>query len=51
MAPGHVRGRPGFVDEDEARGIEIELVLEPGLAPGQDIRAVLLGRMGRLFCA
>jgi hypothetical protein len=49
VAPGHVRRRPGFVDEDEARGIQIELALEPGLAPGQDIRAILLGRMGCLF--
>jgi hypothetical protein len=30
---GHVGRRAGLVDEDEFAGIEIELVLEPGLAP------------------
>jgi hypothetical protein len=28
----HVRRRPGFVDEDEAFGIKIQLVFEPCLA-------------------
>src|SRR3954454_10209917 len=45
----HVGRGPGLVDEDEARGIEVELALEPGLAPLQDVGAVLLGRLRRLF--
>src|SRR5215210_7165018 len=49
VAPGHVRGSPGLVDEDQPLGIEIELALEPGLAPLANIRPVLLGGMRRLF--
>ena len=45
----HVRRRPGLVDEDEFCGIEIELALEPVFAPLQDVRPILLGRMGGLF--
>lgn len=45
----HVRGGPGLVDEDEALRIEVELALEPGLALPQDIRAVLLRGVRRLF--
>lgn len=49
MAAGHVGGGPGFVDEDEPVRVEIELRLEPGLALLQDVRPVLLGRVGGLF--
>jgi hypothetical protein len=45
----HLRGRPGFIDEHQPLGIEIDLAVEPGLSPLQDVRAVLLVRMGRLF--
>jgi hypothetical protein len=49
MAVGHVGGRPGFVDEDQCVGIEVELSLEPCLAMLQDVGAVLLGRVAGLF--
>ena len=49
VASGHVGGGPGLVDEHQALGVEVELVLEPGLAPLQDVRAVLLGGVRRLF--
>ncbi len=42
VAPGHVGGSPGLVDEHEAPRVEVELILEPGFAPLQDVRAVLL---------
>ena len=47
--PGHVGRRPGLVDEDELFGIEIELSLEPRFPSPQNIRALLLGRVGGLF--
>src|SRR3954453_7124793 len=49
IAPRHVRGGPGLVDEDQAIGIERRLAADkqvPGLG---DIRAVLLGRVQGLF--
>ena len=49
VAPGHVGGRPGLINEDELLGIKIELVLEPGQAPLQDVRAVLFAGVRRLF--
>ena len=49
MTAGHVGGGPGLVDEDEPVGIEIELGLEPGPALLQDVRPILLGRVGGLF--
>lgn len=49
MPASRVGGRPGFVDEDEALGIEIELALEPLPSPIQDIGAILLGRVAGLF--
>ena len=49
VPPGHVRGGPGLVDEDEARGVEIELVVEPLLTSPQDVRPLLLGRVRGLF--
>ena len=42
IAPRHVCGGPGFIDEDQALGIEIELAFEPFLAPLRDVGAALL---------
>jgi hypothetical protein len=41
----------GLVDEDEPVGVEVELKLEPRLPGLQDVGAVLLAGVGRLFCA
>jgi hypothetical protein len=49
IAARHVGGSPGLVDEDELFGIEIELAVEPGFAPFQDVGAILLGRVRGLF--
>ena len=49
VPPGHVRGGPGLVDEDQARGVELELLVEPLLPSSQDIRPVLFGRVRGLF--
>ncbi|MDQ0475011.1 hypothetical protein QO011_008053 [Labrys wisconsinensis] len=38
-----------FVDEDQPLRVQIELALEPGLAPPQDVGTLLFGRMRRLF--
>ena len=46
---GHVGRGPGLVDKHQAVGVEIELPLEPFPAPRQDVGALLLGRMRRLF--
>ena len=49
VGPSHVGRSPGLVDEDQAFGIEVELAFEPGLAPLQDVGAVLFGGMRGLF--
>src|SRR5215203_2993835 len=49
VAPGHVRGGPGLVDEHQPRRVEIQLALKPRLAPLADVGPVLLGGMRRLF--
>jgi hypothetical protein len=49
VATRHVGRSPCLVDEDEALRIEIELAVEPVFAPLQDVRAVLLARVGGLF--
>ncbi len=49
IATRHVRRCPGLIDEDELLGIEIELAIEPFLAPLQDVGAILLGRVRCLF--
>ena len=46
---GHVGRRAGLVNEDEFAGIEFELVLEPGLAPLQDVGPIPLRRVRGLF--
>ncbi len=49
IASRHVCGGPGFVDEDQAIGIERRLAANEH-APGLGyIRAVLLGRVQALF--
>ncbi len=45
----HVGRRPGFVDEDEPVGVEIESPLEPVPATAQDVGPVLLGGVRGLF--
>ena len=45
----HVGLDPGFVDKDEARGIEMRHGLTPSLAPPHDIGPVLLSRQQRFF--
>lgn len=49
VGAGHVRRRPGLVDEDEPLGIEIGLRLEPGAALAQDVRALLFDSVPGLF--
>jgi len=49
VTPGHVGGGPGLIDEHQPRGVEVELALEPRLAPLADVGPVLLGRVRRLF--
>jgi hypothetical protein len=49
MCARHVGRCPSLVNEDEAVPIEFVLALTPGLAPRQDIRALLLCGMGSLF--
>jgi len=49
MAAGHVGRSPGFVDEHEPLGIEVELAIEPVMPLTQDVGAVLLDRMPSLF--
>jgi len=51
MAARHVGRGPGFIDEDEALGVEIGLAVEPGLPALQDIRPILLAGVRGLFCA
>ena len=45
VAAGHVGRGPGLIDEDEARRVEIKLLVEPLLPSSQDVRPVLLGRV------
>jgi hypothetical protein len=51
MAARHVGRRPGFVDEHQPVGVEVEvdLVLEPVPATAQDVGPVLLGGVRGLF--
>src|SRR5215204_2852834 len=49
IPPGHVRRGPGLVDEDEARGVEIKLLVEPDGASG--CRAFPARRRARSFFA
>lgn len=49
VAAGHVGRSPGFVDEHEPLGIEVQLAIEPVVPLAQDVGAVLLDRMAGLF--
>jgi hypothetical protein len=49
MASRQVGRGPGLVDKEKAIRIEVELALEPGLAPLQDVGTILLRGMGGLF--
>jgi hypothetical protein len=49
VGSGHAGRGPGLIDEDETLGIEIELLLEPGLAAPQDVRPILFAGVRRLF--
>jgi hypothetical protein len=40
---------PGLVDEDEPLRVEVRLGLEPGLAPLQDVGAILFAGVRGLF--
>jgi hypothetical protein len=45
----HVGGSPGLVEENQPRRVQFRLPLAPFAAGLSDIRAVLLGRVVRLF--
>ena len=49
MGSGHVCRRPGLIDEDKSRRIEIELPAEPVPALPQDVRAILFDGVVGLF--
>ena len=49
MAAGHVGRSPGFVDEDEPLGIEVELTVKPRAPLAQDVGPILLDCMASLF--
>jgi hypothetical protein len=49
VAAGHVGLRPGLVDEDQPRGVEVDLAVEPGPPPPQDVGAVLFAGVRGLF--
>ena len=51
MASCHVGRCPRFVDEHQPLGIEVEPTIEPRLPAFQDVGAVLLGGMRRVFFA
>lgn len=49
VASCHIRGSPGFINEDQPRRIEIGLGIEPLLPSCQDVRPVLFRRVSGLF--
>ena len=49
VAPRHVGGGAGLVEEHEARGVHVALPDTPAPALARDIGPVLLGRSQRLF--
>jgi hypothetical protein len=51
VAPRHVRGGPGLVEEHEARGVERRLRRGPGPPRLGYVRPVLFRRPDLLFCA
>ncbi len=46
---GHFGRRPGFVDKDQAGGIEIGLTVEPRQPALGDVRPLLLGGVRGFF--
>ena len=49
VTASHVGGGPGFIDEDEAFGFEVDLTVEPVPPLSQDVGTVLLDRVPGLF--
>jgi hypothetical protein len=49
IAPRHGGRSPRLVDEDEPVRVKIDLTVEPGFTPPQDVGTILLGGMRRLF--
>ena len=49
VAARHVRRRPGLVDEHQFQRIKVELAGKPFPSPLQDVRAILLACVRRLF--
>lgn len=47
---GHLGGEARFVDKDQLCWIKVQLTIEPVLSSLQDVWAILLQRMGGLFC-
>lgn len=43
MGPGHIGLGPGFIDEDQPRGLDALLVAPPAGAAMSNVRPVLLG--------
>jgi hypothetical protein len=46
---GHVGLGPGFIDEDQAVGIDLALMALPALALAGDVRPILLGGVQSFF--
>lgn len=51
MGAGHVGLRPRLINEHQPLGIEVDLPIEPGPSPPQDVRSVLFARVTCLFFA
>ena len=48
-APRHLGRGAGFVDEDQSLRLQVRLGLEPGVAPSQNVRALLFAGVGAFF--
>ena len=46
---GHLGREPAFIDEDQSLGLKVGLAIEPGLARGLHVVALLLAGMAGLF--
>src|SRR5690606_40182653 len=49
IQPRHFGGGAGFIDKDQALGIDLRLSLRPSLAPRGDVGPGLLGGVRRFF--
>ena len=49
VAARHLGRSPGFIDEHQALGVEIDLGLEPGAPATQNVSALLLARVCGFF--